>query len=328
MSLAESTHEAGVTRFAIRTRDPELANQLISDTYAIHHPQASGAQERFRFSLTSAAAGSIATDRMVHSMSTRTAVEPVRYLTASFLTRGRLAIHRGREEQRFGPGDVALYPYGAGFEARWDTMDLGLLRVDFDKIAHLASQSADIRTERFKFLSMRPVSPAMARYWRDLTALMHRELAKPQPTIAEPLVLAQAEAMLAAAVLVVFPNISLTAATQPRSGHVGPAALRRAVAYIDAHAGQPITLADIALSAGLGERALHQAFVRHHDTTPMRYLRQVRLELAHRELQAADPGRGDTVGKIALRWGFAKRGPFTESYRHAYGVNPSDTLRT
>lgn len=328
MSLAEATHAAGVRRFAIRTRDPDLAHQLISDTYANHHPRVSGSHERFRFSLTSAVTGSIATDRLTHSMSIRTAVEPLRYLTASCLTRGRLAIHRGREEQHFNPGDVALYPYGAGFEARWDTMDLGLLRVDFDKIAQLASQCADIRIERFRFLGMRPISPAMGHYWRDVTAFVHRELADPQTTIIEPLVLAQTEAMVAAAALAVFPNITLTAATQPRPGHLGPAALRRAVAYIDAHAGEPITLADIALSAGVGERALRQAFVRHYDTTPMRYLRQVRLERAHRELQAADPGREDTVGRIALRWGFAKRGAFAESYRRAYGVSPSHTLRT
>jgi transcriptional regulator GlxA family with amidase domain len=168
----------------------------------------------------------------------------------------------------------------------------------------------------------------MGQYWRGLTVFVHRELALRRPTITEPLVLAQTETMLAAAALAVFPNITLTAAAPPRSGHVGPAPLRRAVDYIETHADQPITLSDIANGAGVGTRALHDAFVRHLESTPMRYLRQVRLERAHRELQTADPARGDSVEKIALRWGFANTGRFTESYRRAYGVNPSRTLRT
>ncbi|MEU7612530.1 hypothetical protein [Micromonospora sp. NPDC049204] len=42
-------------------------------------------------------------------------------------------------------------------------------------------------------------------------------------------------------------------------------------------------------------RALQLAFRRHHDTTPMRYVREVRLERAHRALRAADPTTGATV---------------------------------
>lgn len=37
---------------------------------------------------------------------------------------------------------------------------------------------------------------------------------------------------------------------------------------------------------------------------------------------------GDTVGAIALRWGFAKPGRFASAYREAYGQLPSHTLRT
>ncbi|MCU1653871.1 MAG: hypothetical protein JWQ60_5020, partial [Pseudonocardia sp.] len=87
-----------------------------------------------------------------------------------------------------------------------------------------------------------------------------------------------------------------------------------------------ITLLDIAASAGVGVRALRHAFAHHHDTTPMGYLRRVRLERAHRELQAANPG-GDTVAQVARRWGFANPSRFAAFYRRTYGANPRYTLR-
>jgi len=134
--------------------------------------------------------------------------------------------------------------------------------------------------------------------------------------------------MLVSAVLSAFPNTGLTATPRLCCTGIGPATLRRAEAYIDAHSDEPITLADIAEDAGVSARALQQGFAGHRGTTPTGYLRRVRLERAHRELQAADPTRGDTVGQIALRWGFAKPSRFAAVYRRTYGVNPGRTLNT
>lgn len=106
-----------------------------------------------------------------------------------------------------------------------------------------------------------------------------------------------------------------------------PAALRRAVEYIEAHAGEDVTLDEIARAARVGPRALQLAFNRHRGGSPMAYLRQVRLARAHRDLETADPTRGDTVAAIAATWGFANPGRFATMYRAAYGISPSRTLR-
>jgi transcriptional regulator GlxA family with amidase domain len=104
--------------------------------------------------------------------------------------------------------------------------------------------------------------------------------------------------------------------------------VRRAAAFIDDHAGQPVTMPAVAAAAGVTARALQYAFRCHYDTTPMGYLRRVRLERAHRELQAADPATGATVGEIARRWGWASPANFATAYRKDFGVSPSHTLRT
>jgi AraC-like DNA-binding protein len=108
----------------------------------------------------------------------------------------------------------------------------------------------------------------------------------------------------------------------------GPATLRRAVAYIDADPARPMTLAQIAAAAGTSARALQYSFRRHHDTTPLGYLRRVRLQRAHRELQIADPAGGATVAGIASSWGFHAPDRFAAAYRRAFGVPPRTTLHS
>lgn len=83
---------------------------------------------------------------------------------------------------------------------------------------------------------------------------------------------------------------------------------------------------DIAAAASVTTRSIQLAFQRHLETTPMAYLRRVRLDHAHRQLQAADPAR-DTVTAVARQWGFSSASRFAAHYRAAYGVPPSHALQ-
>jgi transcriptional regulator GlxA family with amidase domain len=130
--------------------------------------------------------------------------------------------------------------------------------------------------------------------------------------------------------LLSFPNTALHALSDPLQSGPGaaePATVRRAMDFMDANAHREITLTQIAQAARIGPRALQMAFQRHRDQTPMHYLRQARLQGVHRDLQAGDPTRGDTVAEIAARWGFRHGQRFAGHYRDVYGCSPSDTLR-
>lgn len=105
-----------------------------------------------------------------------------------------------------------------------------------------------------------------------------------------------------------------------------PDTLRRAVAFIDEHAHRDITVADIAAAAFVTIRAIQLAFRRHLDTTPLEYLRRVRLDHAHHALIAAD-AEYETVTAVAYRWGFSSPSRFAARYRATYGLLPGDTLR-
>ncbi len=105
-----------------------------------------------------------------------------------------------------------------------------------------------------------------------------------------------------------------------------PPILRNAVAFIQENADADIGLEDIAAAVNVSPRSVQYAFRRNLGTTPLEYLRRVRLDRAHRDLKAADPAN-DTVTAIAGRWGFSHAGRFSLAYKAAFGTAPSDTLR-
>jgi transcriptional regulator GlxA family with amidase domain len=115
----------------------------------------------------------------------------------------------------------------------------------------------------------------------------------------------------------------LTAAADRQDSSLGTA--QRAIAFMDEHARDDISAAEIAAAAYVTPRAVQLAFRRHLGITPMGYLRQIRLEQAHRELLNASPD-DTTVTRIAADWQFANLSRFTACYLETYGVVPSHTL--
>jgi len=113
---------------------------------------------------------------------------------------------------------------------------------------------------------------------------------------------------------------------QARLPYAASGTVGRAVAFVEERARDDIGVADIAAAACVTVRAVQLAFRRYLDTTPLSYLRQVRLERAHQELTEADPDR-TTVTAIAADWRFTNASRFSAYYRAAYGVTPAETLR-
>ncbi len=105
-----------------------------------------------------------------------------------------------------------------------------------------------------------------------------------------------------------------------------PPMLRRALDFMHDSAEYDITIADIAAAGDVTPRAIQYAFRQHFATTPLEYLRRVRLQRAHQALRRADPAV-DTVTAIAGRCGFTHPGRFSSAYKQAFGVEPSRTLR-
>ncbi len=114
---------------------------------------------------------------------------------------------------------------------------------------------------------------------------------------------------------------------QPRLEYSAGPRLAPVVAYLEAHADEPLTPRQLARVGCMSVRALHAAFQQVLGETPMSYLRRVRLDRAHAELLRGDPARV-RVTDVAVRWGFCHQSRFAEQYRARFGELPSRTLRS
>lgn len=314
------------TRFS--TDDPNAAHQFLNTRYSAYRAALGGSQENFQFALTGRAAGAIRLSRLRHSAALDATSDPLDYLVFAVITEGTMEISSPRDQAQAVRGEVLMYPIGMPLTIAWERFDIHVLDLPVAVVADQAATQIGIDAADLRFEAMTPVSPTIGRYWRATVGLVNRELSAPDSALTNPLVRASTLTMLAAAALSTFPNTAMTASGQPGPGQVAPAALRRAIAYIEAHTDQPITVTDIAGAAGVSARALQHAFKRHHDTTPLGYLTRARLRRAHHDLQAGDPTRGDTVTTIAKRWGFTNAGRFATAYHAVYGHRPRHTLHT
>ena len=86
-----------------------------------------------------------------------------------------------------------------------------------------------------------------------------------------------------------------------------------------------VTVPDIASELGVSVRSLQLGFRQSKQTTPSAYLRQLRLEAAHRALTEGAPSV--SVTDVALESGFAHIGRFSAAYKAAFGEAPHMTLR-
>ena len=317
-----------IERVRFASRDRDAVSHFINERYIGCRPRYRDNGQAWEFTATMSSIPGIGSDRIRSPVHIVAGLDPLNDLLAVHPLQGRLGLSSAREEVRVDRGGSALYPMGDPVRAESDDTDVVVLRLSASSTGQVAGELTGIDPADLRFESMVPVSAVMNRYWRSVVGFVHRELAAPDSAVTQPLVAEQLIRMATTSALSVFPNTTMSAAPTPGPGPVAPAALRRAVAYIEANAHRPITLSQIAEASRVGARALQQAFARHHDATPIGYLRQVRLERAHRELRAADPGDGTTVAAVAARWGFSKPERFSAAYRQRFQQLPSHTLRT
>jgi AraC-like DNA-binding protein len=104
-----------------------------------------------------------------------------------------------------------------------------------------------------------------------------------------------------------------------------PRDVARAMQWTRAHAAEPVTLRALAEVAGVPPRTLETHFERFLGTTPLAWMRQVRLDLARHALVAS--GGRTSVSQVALDAGFTQLGRFAARYARRFGELPSETLR-
>jgi AraC-like DNA-binding protein len=167
------------------------------------------------------------------------------------------------------------------------------------------------------------LSSRSGREWFDAVKFLARGLREGDSILDHPLISGPASQVVVRGLLLVASNNYSHELT--RQVHApGPTYVRQAVEHIEENANQPLTLTKIAEAVHISPRALQVGFQTHLNSTPMAFLRTVRLRKVHEELLMAGPE--GLVSTIARKWGFMHAGRFAIHYAQTYGRSPSATL--
>lgn len=230
-----------------------------------------------------------------------------------------------REATAASTGGLVLSPREA-HRVRWsrdaEQLHLKIPRADLEShLADMLGRPVDgVVDFAFGLDLAAPAGQALLRSVQFLAA----ELERPAGLAAMPLPRAQLESYVLSALLQAGRHqFSAALAGAEDDRRLGP--LAPVVEYIEAHADAVLTPEVLARVGCVSVRTLHAAFRERLDTTPMGYVRSVRLERARAELLRADPATL-SVSEVAARLGFVHLSRFAQQYRDRFGELPSVTL--
>jgi AraC-like DNA-binding protein len=92
----------------------------------------------------------------------------------------------------------------------------------------------------------------------------------------------------------------------------------RAIAYMESHFDEGVTLPVLARMVGMSERSFYRAFSMATGESPLTYLQKLRLTKAAEILQSTDKN----VTEVAFECGFNDSSYFARQFRRVFGVSP------
>jgi AraC-like DNA-binding protein len=235
-------------------------------------------------------------------------------------------VHRGCSVVG-GPGSATVYaPEGLG-RGQWDAGSrMTCFKINRSAVDDALSDALGWQvTSQVDFTPAIPTEAAHTRSWINMLVLFKEQFFRTDSLLNQPLVGLPFVESLIRGFLLAAEHPHLDALT--REERLGaPRAIRAAVDIIEAEAHLPLTLSSIATRSHISARTLQQGFQRYMGTSPMAYLRGVRLRRAHEALLKSDPSVV-TVASVAYQWGFSNLGRFAAAHAARYHESPTKTLR-
>jgi AraC-like DNA-binding protein len=240
---------------------------------------------------------------------------------------GECHMWQGTHHSLLPAGSVAIVNPGRAFKKAWlpGTRQL-LVRIEkqlVEREFHAWTGADDGRDIAF---DVPPIDdPAKVGTLIRYVRMVCDDLRNEASDLSHPLVADRITSGLVSLLLASMPH-NKTRAIEAEGQTTAPFFVRRVEQFIEEHARDAIALADLTGVAGVSTRALQTSFRRFRDTTPMAYLRLIRLELARAELAKAGQ-QGGSVATVANAFGFGHLGRFARDYYARFGELPSHTLQ-
>ena len=244
----------------------------------------------------------------------------------NMLRSGRVQSFHRRSSITACAGSIVIHPPQGHASARW-AADSRMVAVKIDRDAVDNALSELLGRQVSAEIDFQPImsATAAAATWINMLVTLAEQSFEPGSMLTRPLVSAPYVDSLVRGLLLVTDHPHRDAvAAEPKT--VAPHTVRAALDIIEAEAHLPLTATTLATRCHVSVRSLQDGFRRHLDTSPMTYLRDVRLRRAHLTLQQSDSSV-TTVASVAYQWGFNNLGRFAAAHTARYGEPPATTLR-
>ncbi len=313
---------------SVRSRDPVEASAVAARVYHEHRLTILGDRRAFAMSLDAASLGPITLGWLSYDTEVRLDAEPHSDAYQVNLVSGQTRAYCGshRIVATSEAGMVFRPDKPTGF-AGWRTpsqmlaikIDRRALEDELEQLLHRPVSGP------IGFVLALDLSHRGAADWGWLVCTLAASFFDPESLFRQSIMTAPiVHAILSGLLLTADHDFRAQLDAPARS--IGPTTVRRAHDYIEQHAHEPLTVAQVASWVGVSVRALQQGFRRSLDATPQQVIQHTRLERAHHDLVNSTADEA-TVAGIGAKWGFPHAGRFAALYHARYNTYPSSTLR-
>lgn len=310
---------------ALRSHDLDEVRDRVSSMFCEHQLLVKGG-ERLNYRHAHLRTGRLSFSQMSYGAQVSVAPGSLGdfYLVQLPLAGSDLQCVGGRElysNHRYG----SVHAPHEALEMNW-SHDCRKLVVRFDREALEQHAASMFGRSLYKPLEFHPTMsldhPACAA-WSSSAQHIFAEMQRSPQLFDLPLIRTQFEQTLMTTLLSWQPH-SLRCELEQALPRLLPRHVKVAVDYMQAYPEQPITIETLAAVSAVSGRTLFAGFEKFLGLSPMRYLRDIRLERVRRDL--LDPGQPHSVTEIATRWGFFQLGRLAAEYRRRYSETPRETL--
>ncbi|WP_439689808.1 helix-turn-helix domain-containing protein [Curtobacterium sp. SP.BCp] len=302
------------TRLVTRTRDTAVARNALQHTFQIRSLDVTGSND-FLFEETLTGTSLLTLESTSCTGTIRGDVDASAAIIVVWLKAGHAVVGG----QQLPVGRPVLYAPGVQ-QVQWDRFQKDVMRIDRELVEQVAADRGGWEPRPLEFKPNHvPDGAPLAAWWLMVRAVAAEILGTTgEVSLERERELARTAA---AGLLTAIPHWPVGR----RSEQAPATPLGQAETFILDHIGDHITLDDVATAAGMSQRGLQAAFQRAHGTTPMTYLRGVRLLMARQQLES---GTATSVSDVARAVGITHLGRFSGAYRDAFGELPGETFRS
>ena len=312
-----------------RTSDLDAARQHIGSLFVPHLLDVVGCRQVLDVSIGRARIEGVSLVYHRHGASVRVRPEPLRdFYLLQIPIRGEAHVRIGGQMLRCNPKQAVMISPTIGVDMRFSAgCEQLIVRIEkCDLLRHLEAQLCRDAEAPLEFAPAVPLGTPGAQQITALLRLIIAAVFDGEGICRSAIARKHLVSLLLSGLITCLDHNYRDELFRGSGRRKPPPYIVMAQDYIHRNLGDPIGPEDIAVAVHVSTRTLHAGFEANLNTTPMRYLKRLRLDLVRDSLSKADSPQ-PSVTSVALEHGFQHLGHFCAAYKERFGELPHETLQ-